>query len=164
VPNGAGCVGVVNSTNITMKDLRLTKNGFGILLVYSKDSRIENINTRDNDYGIYLKHSSSNMLINNNASNNKCGIYLSSSSNNALTNNSALNNWEGIDLSYSNSNTLTINKAISNNYKGIFLWFGGQIMISPTQPDKPPMADISWQGVLGLTVLWWGCMAHNDLC
>jgi len=31
--------------------------------------------------------------------------------------------------------------------------FGGQIMISPTQPDKPPMADISWQGVLGLTVL-----------
>ena len=130
VPNGAGCVGVVNSTNITMKDLRLTKNGFGILLVYSKDSRIENINARDNDYGIYLKHSSSNMLMNNNASNNNCGIYLSSSSNNALTNNSALNNWEGIGLGYSNSNTLTINKAISNNYKGIFLWYSSNNVLT----------------------------------
>ena len=145
IPSDAGFVGVVNSTNITIRDMTLTKNGEGVLLAYTENSRIENVTTSNNWYGIHLTHSSSNTLQNNTVNSNKYhgiyllssnwntlqsntanlndagpGVHLSSSSNNMLLNNTAnSNNWyHGISLSYSNSNTLQSNTA-SNNYCGI---------------------------------------------
>jgi len=88
IPPDAGFVGIVNSTNITVKNLTLTKNGEGILFAYTNNSRIENVNILNNDYGILLDSSSNNTLSNNTASpNNWCGIYLDSSSNNTIYNN-----------------------------------------------------------------------------
>ncbi|RZB28947.1 MAG: hypothetical protein AEth_01551 [Candidatus Argoarchaeum ethanivorans] len=124
----------MNSTNITVKDLTLTNNLQGVLLAYTKNSRIERINASNNGNGIRLYSSSDNALTNNND-----GIYLHSSSNNTLTNNTASNNHYGIWL-YSSSNntapnnhygiwlysssnnTLTENTANSNNHYGIWLY------------------------------------------
>jgi len=41
IPRDAGFVGVVNSTNITVRDMALTKNYEGVLFVYANNSRIE---------------------------------------------------------------------------------------------------------------------------
>ena len=115
IPDDAGYVGVVNSTNITVKDLTLSHNREGMLFVYTSNSKIENVSASNNEYGIYLYSSSNNTLMNNNVSNNwMYGILLNSSSNNnTLTNNDATNNGEagGIGLEYSDYNTITNNIA-----------------------------------------------------
>jgi parallel beta-helix repeat protein len=43
IPTDAGTVCVVNSTNITVRDLTLTNNGQGTLFAYTTNSRIENV-------------------------------------------------------------------------------------------------------------------------
>jgi parallel beta-helix repeat protein len=151
IPNDAGYVGVVNSTNITVKDLTLTNNG--IQFAYTRHSRIENVNVSNSNYGIYLLSSSSNNLINNTVSNNNhgiylsslCnnntiagndvsntwfGIYLSSSNNNLITGNDARNNSCSIYLDYSNNNTIAGNDASNNNYGGIYLGYSNNNLLT----------------------------------
>ncbi|RZB28793.1 MAG: hypothetical protein AEth_01795 [Candidatus Argoarchaeum ethanivorans] len=118
VPGDAGFVGLVNSTNITVKDLTLTNNQQGVLLAYTKNSRIERINASNNNWaGILLYSSSNNTLTNNTASNNIYGIYLqSSSNNNMLTNNTASSNTRyNIHLYYSSNNNLFYHNNLINN-------------------------------------------------
>ena len=128
VPSDAGYVGIVDSTNITMKDLILTNNGHGVLLAYSTDSRIENINTSNNSHGIYLWRSFNNTLSNNIALNNQYGIRLVVSSNNTLINNRMSDNkynfWVyGSELSHYIQNIDTSNKV---NGKPIYYWVDKQ--------------------------------------
>lgn len=124
IPYNAGYVGVVNSTNITVKDLTLINNEEGVLLAFSTNSIIENVNASSNGDGIYLWRSSNNILKNNNASNNEDGICLGRSSNNILTKNTAnSNSYYGIYLtSSSNKNTITSNNVLNNRH-GIYLSF-----------------------------------------
>ena len=121
VPSDAGIVYVVNSTNITVKDIEVTNEYSGIVFAYTINSTIENTTTSECGDGIYLYHSNLNELANNNASYNDYGIYLSLSSNNNITSNNASDNERGISLSSSSSNSLTINNASDNNY-GIYLY------------------------------------------
>ena len=123
IPEDAGYVGVVNSNNITVKDLTLTNNGEGVLFAYTDNSRIKNVNSSNNYRGIYLAASSNNTITDNIASNNYYGFALSSSSNNNLTNNIASNNVFGINLPFlSGNNTITNNNASKNNF-GISLYY-----------------------------------------
>ncbi|PXF59781.1 MAG: hypothetical protein C4B59_10790 [Candidatus Methanogaster sp.] len=143
VPYDAGFVGVVNSTNITVRDLTLTNSRQGVLFTYTENSRIINVNTSNNVCGIWLRSSSNNTmqdniinssdhcgiclissndntLANNTAnSSSSRGILLISSSSNMLTNNTASNNDCGIYLESSNGNTLHNNTVNLNSYKGI---------------------------------------------
>ncbi len=72
VPEAAGYVGIVNSSNITVKNLKVGKNGQGILLAYnSGKNQITNNSIKDNVYGIYLSSGSSfNKIYHNNFINN----------------------------------------------------------------------------------------------
>jgi len=87
VPHDAGYVGILNSTNITVRDLVLTNNREGVLFIYTNNSRIENVTASNNDYGIYLSCSSNNTVTNNTLWNNDYGIYLDPSSGNTIYNN-----------------------------------------------------------------------------
>ena len=133
IPDDAGYVGVVNSTNITVKDLTLSHNGKGVLFVYTTNSNIENVSASNNYYGIYLESSSNNNLSGNTAnSNNHDGILLDSSINNTLTSNNASNNGFGIWLYYSsNYSTLTNNNASNNRY-GIYLYSSNNTLTNNT--------------------------------
>jgi len=71
IPGDAGFVGVVNSTNITVKDVVLVNNMQGVLFAYAENSRIENVSTSENEYGIYLSSSSDNTLTDNTMSENR---------------------------------------------------------------------------------------------
>ena len=133
IPDDAGFVGLINSTNITVRDLILANNRDGLLLFCSNDSRIENVTVSSNNYGIRLYYSNNNTLIDNTAnSNDFCGIYLSSSSSsNTITNNNASNNEaDGIHIGhYSISNTINDNIANSNKWSGIALWGSSNNML-----------------------------------
>jgi parallel beta-helix repeat protein len=112
IPNDAGYAGIVNCTNITVRNLTLTKNWQGVLLAYSSNSRVEYVNASNNLFhGIKLVNSSNNTI-----SNSTGGISLWDSSNNTVCNN-VLNNYNGINLRHSNSNTIK-----SNNGNRIELW------------------------------------------
>ena len=123
IPANAGYVGLVNSTNITVRDLTLTNNWEGLLFAYTNNSRIENVTVSSNNEGIHLFSSSNNMITNSNASNNYFGIALHESSNDELTNSNASNNICGIYLGrWSSNNTLTNNNASNNLWNGIYLY------------------------------------------
>ena len=117
VPSDTGFVGIVNSTNITVKDLNLTQNGQGVLLAYTENSTVENITVWNNRWeGICLSYSSNNTITNNTAWNNYRGIQLYHSSNNTITHNNVNQNTRyGIDLGSSINNTLYLNSFINNS-------------------------------------------------
>ena len=123
IPSDAGFVGIVNCTDITVRDLILMNHG-EVLLAYTKNSRIENVTVQNNlGNGIYLQGSSNNTIKNNNASNcGSDGIYLWSSSGNNIVNNNVLGNRAGIYLGYSSENTILNNNLSNNRYYGIILY------------------------------------------
>ncbi len=86
VPADAGCVALLNCTNITVENLALSKNSDGVL--------------------VYL---STNCTINNNTMSDNCNaaVRLTSSSDIAITNNHVVGNI--IDLTTSSSNRITQN-------------------------------------------------------
>lgn len=121
IPNDAGFVAIVNSLNITVRDLTLTKNSVGVLLAYSTLSRIENVSTSNNYNGIALAASCNNIIINNSNINNKRGISLAASNFNLLALNTNLNNPDGVVLTSSNNNFLTMNNVSNCESNGILV-------------------------------------------
>jgi parallel beta-helix repeat protein len=122
IPIDAGYVGLVNSDNITVRDIAVTKNSAGVLLVGTNDSRIENVNASSNYFcGIDLFYSHRNNLSNNTVAHNSYGIHAERSCYNALTNNTAWLNGDGIRLFYSSNSTLTKNTASVNQGNGIIV-------------------------------------------
>jgi len=119
----AGTIYIINSNNITIRDLTLTKNYHGAFFWNTTNSKILNVTASNNAwYGIHLDSSSNNVLTGNTASNNDDGIRLWDSSNNVLTGNTASNNaGYGIHLDSSSNNVLTGNTASNNAGYGIFL-------------------------------------------
>jgi parallel beta-helix repeat protein len=117
----AATIYVINSVNVTVKDLKLSNNGVGIHFWNTNNSRIENVTTSENEFGIWLKRSNYNVLVDNIASNNAIGIHFSNSNINRLVNNNIASNigW-GIHLYESNWNTL-VNNIASNSKNGIEL-------------------------------------------
>ncbi|PWB55887.1 MAG: hypothetical protein C3F06_01850 [Candidatus Methanoperedenaceae archaeon] len=114
------CIGCVN---VTLKNLDLKNNDYGIFFWNTTRSKIQNVDASKNYFGIYLSSSSSNTLSRNNASNNNnLGFYiLRSSSNNRLIGNNASNNHgtfaSGIIIrDNSNKNTLISNIAVNNSH------------------------------------------------
>ncbi|UCE15369.1 MAG: right-handed parallel beta-helix repeat-containing protein [Candidatus Bathyarchaeota archaeon] len=89
----AGTIYLINSNNITIKDLTLTKNYFGALFFNTTNSKIENITASNNYIGIFLFYSSNNTITGNTASSNGFrGISLYSSSNNVFFHNNLISN------------------------------------------------------------------------
>jgi parallel beta-helix repeat protein len=119
----AGFVGLVNCTNITVKDLTLTNNTYGVLFAYTKNSRIENVTASNNTHdGICLEYSDNNTLTGNTANSNSgfdsgTGIPLCDSDNNTLQSNTANSNaGDGIHLWRYSNNTLQSNTANSSGW------------------------------------------------
>ena len=116
----AGYVAVINSTNITVRDLNITHSGHGVLFAYTNNSRIENVTGCYDKHSFQLFRSHNNVVIGNLACNNIYdGFRIWNSTNNVLLNNTSKGNRNGAFL-HCSDNTLTNHTAISNHY-GIYL-------------------------------------------
>ena len=118
----AGYVGVVNSNNITVKDLTLTNNGQGVLFDDVQNSRIENMIVENNTWGIYLMDSSSITLRNTTANlNEKYGIYIDDEYDNSIDTSNTVNGkpvyyfYDIHDQTINNLNTAHLTIAESSN-------------------------------------------------
>ncbi|AFV24866.1 putative cell surface protein [Methanolobus psychrophilus R15] len=148
VPTDAGQVYVVNSTNITVKDIAISNGYEGIVFAYTDNSKIENVTVSENEYGIVLFNSNSNTLDSINVNNNYYGIFLSNSINNDLINNMiSSNGWDGISL-YSSSelNNVNNNTIGSNGCDGIYLDNSGNNTLSNNTIINNPEIGINLYG------------------
>jgi len=118
-----GYIGLVSCKNIVIKNLILTKNIPGLLIVNTSNSTINNV-TLNNNYhnGISLYYSSNNIITNCSVNNNKYeGIKLDRSSNNAFKfNNITSNGEDGITLARDCNKNYILNNTISDNFHGIY--------------------------------------------
>jgi len=129
-PANSGYVGVINSANITIRNLNLTNNGQGVVLVNSKNCLIENSAiSKMGYYGIQLFNADDNTISDNNITDNKAGYvagYLvgyfgvgiavqSDSTGNTIRNNLIKNNEQGILFYKSEGNTIYHNNFVGNS-------------------------------------------------
>ena len=108
-------------SNITIKNMKMTKFYYGIWLYWSSNNNISENKIENNVFGIKLPDSSNNIISGNNIINNGCGIMLVCSSSNNISRNNITNNGHGITLSCSSNNNISRNDIITNNYEGIWL-------------------------------------------
>ena len=126
VPSDAGFVALVDSENITVKNLSLTGNEYGTLMAYSNNSLVTGNSFSYNSYGLYLIHSSRNRIDDNVVSDNVCGIFNDKySSGNNITENTIVRN-SGYGILFhgpGDERNRIVNNLIANSTLGIH--FGG---------------------------------------
>jgi parallel beta-helix repeat protein len=119
---GAGYLALIDSRNLTVKDLALTGNGQGLLAVNVSSSSIKNITMTQDGWGIEMYDSRRNLIVGNNMTENEmCGIEAQNSSDNEIDGNTiSYNRDTGIMLSGCN-NIISCNNIVCNSYDGINL-------------------------------------------
>lgn len=170
----AGYVGIVDSRNITVKDLILKKNGQGVLFAYSTGSAISNITAYDNQFANIHLVSSNNSLITRNTLiswyTEADGIYIDAGFHNFIHDNfiSGTPHYSagitlGSDIASNRPadfNTITENEII-NHHAGIFVHQSEganiiyhndfvdndvQVAVSPTFSSRPAQWDNGSEG------------------
>jgi len=123
-----GYLALVKSENITVEGLELKNNGQGILLAFTKNSRIINNTLMNNIDGIYLRESSYNLLSENNITkSSRSGVFLSKSSdNNVASNTITESRVSGVYLYYSSLR----NNVSGNIIEGMSISYGVYLQTS----------------------------------
>jgi parallel beta-helix repeat protein len=122
--SNVGYLAVINSNNITIRELDLANNYQGILFANTSESSIEHVTASHNLLAVQLVFSSNNTISNNlmrPSAAGVTGIRLDSSEHNMLSNNGFDSCQTGIYLVSDSSNNTIINNQISNNQKGLIL-------------------------------------------
>jgi len=110
IPSNAGYVALVNSTNITARNLTLSPR---VLLVSTRNSQILSNNITE----IWINSSSNNTISGNSIANGNEGIYLAYSSNNTISENNITSHSYNIHfVQYSNNNRIYRNRITDSNY------------------------------------------------
>ena len=115
-----GYLALVNSTNITVRDLNLTGNDQGVLFAHTQNSTIQDITTSSNLWGILLIKCFWNVVYRNTIMDNLSGLDLWDSNNNTITNNSITKCFDGICLDACKNNILYDNTIVLVEYRRIF--------------------------------------------
>lgn len=162
-----GALYLINSHNLTIKNLNLTGNGHGLFCWNATGSRIENLTVSSNNYGIHLQNSFGNLIIENHCPSNWVGVFLHDSERNTLESNVTPENEKGISLYEADNNTLTRN-TVSQNLYGIRLYASSfnrvvlsNIIDNVNQVDLVNSYQNSWDD--GLEGNFWSDYAGSDV-
>jgi len=111
---------LLGCSNVTVKNMRITKFSFGVYLLDSSSNNISGNIFTNNGFGIHTDSSSGNSISGNNVTNNSWGIWLMYSFNNNISENEVIkNDRDGIELFESSNNTMYGNNVIENGMNGI---------------------------------------------
>ncbi len=146
-----GYVGIINSENITIKDITITNNVQGIYLENTIHSRIENTHLSNNLMGIEMNKDSENEVVGNELSNNIWnGIRLWVSSHNLITDNDVLDNGIGIELTGPSGGYSHDNKIFHNNFKNNQTHAVANMSENDLFNDGYPSGGNYWSGYTGI--------------
>lgn len=106
-----GYLGIINSTNISVKNLNLTQSGQGLLIAFTNYSTVENTSIQFNYVGIDIRLSDHIHAFNNSLTNSDDIVMMYKSNNNIIDNNTIENTWYyyGISMLISSNNTIKSN-------------------------------------------------------
>ena len=114
-----GYLALVNCTEIVVEGLNLTANGQGLLLAFTSNSTIINVNVSRNAYGIQLCSSNSINIVNCTiVENSENGITVDRSSNN--------NRVTGNTIYYSKIGVKTVHSCVNNTFSENIVKFNGK--------------------------------------
>lgn len=134
-PSNLGWISIIDSLNVTVRNVILANNNAtaadwyakrssGLYIYKSNDTLASNVTSYSNTYGIYMESGGYNAIADSNASyNNERGIYLDESHHNIIVNTTASRNFEnrtgyqygyGIYSEYSQYNTIKNCTAMQN--------------------------------------------------
>lgn len=119
---GVGTVYCIDCINVTLRDLNLEGNLYGMYLSNTTQSIVERSSLVNNSYGLWLDGSDGNIVRENRAEDNKAdGIASVRSQSNVIVNNSLLGNGNaGLNLTHCSNSTISGNRA-SYNQQGLSL-------------------------------------------
>jgi parallel beta-helix repeat protein len=170
-----GYLALVNSDNITVRNLNIANNYQGTLFANTTRSSIENANILSNLYGIYFAFSSNNTIRNNlikPSIERMAGIYMTNSKHNTLAYNEIDSYYQGIQvISYSSNNTIAEN-SVSNNEYGIYIgvFSSGNLIYHNNFINNIHQAEISpysydnvWDASYPLGGNFWSDYSGDDL-
>lgn len=154
VPEDAGQIILINCTYFTIKNCKISRADYGILLQSCSYNTIsDNEIFSSSPAGIKLLSSNNNILLRNSI--RKCGdgIYLGSSNYNTISNNSIEDqNSQGIKISNSENNEIVENNLI-NNYQGIHISSGSDNQILRNNIFNSDDDGVCLQGTISSSVL-----------
>jgi parallel beta-helix repeat protein len=84
VPSDAGFVALINSTNISVANVKLASNYEGILLAYSEHIILRNLTVRNSLIGVWLLNSSNNIMTECTLQGNTQSLWFKQSNNNTI--------------------------------------------------------------------------------
>ncbi|MEM3162438.1 MAG: NosD domain-containing protein [Candidatus Bathyarchaeia archaeon] len=128
VPSDAGYVALINCTSMLVQNVKVSNNGQGILLAYTKDSTVANNVVENNMYGILVWYSQNINITKNRVGFARLegpeaflpeGIRIICSKNVSITKNYISKTGNGIFLSGSTQVLISSNNITSNANKGI---------------------------------------------
>jgi len=136
--SGAGAVFCIDCQNVTVRDLDLENNYWGLVLCNTSNFLLENNTLENNDIGMYLLDSGYGKIANNSAVlNGECGILFENACENTVENNTADSNMlYGLYLISSWGNTLQ-NNTMSDNYFN----FGAEGVLEPNRIETNNLVD-----------------------
>jgi len=91
VPSDAGCVAIINSTEIRIRNLNLTGNYNGILLAFSNHTNLDSLRLSNNFHGLWLWRSNENTITGCTLKDNINPLYMRESENNLIYSNNFVN-------------------------------------------------------------------------
>ncbi len=136
--SGAGAVFCIDCQNVTVRDLDLENNYWGLVLCNTSNFLLENNTLSNNDIGMYLLDSGYGKIVNNSAVlNGDYGILFENACENTVENNTADSNMlYGLYLISSWGNTLQ-NNTMSDNYFN----FGAEGVLEPNRIETNNLVD-----------------------
>ena len=145
VPSDAGCVAIINSTNIKVKDLNLTNNYHGVLVAFSNHTTLDHLWISHNFHGLWLLHSSENTITGCTLKDNINALYMRESNSNLFYGNNfvgeqkpdvagTVNRW---DNGYPNGGNYWSSHISPDNFTGISQNITGGDGLA----DRPYMID-----------------------
>ena len=122
VPSNAGYVALINCSDITVKNLDLSHNGQGIMLISTPNLSLTQNHIVNTDLGVFLYESSNTNITENNLESNGVCIEAHDSPATRISSNSLTRSSAGISLiGASQGSVVSGNSLINNTGNGMFL-------------------------------------------
>jgi len=168
IPLNAGYVTVVNSSGVTVKNLELKNNVYGVNLAYTRNSLIENVTVIETVLGISLRRSDYNVITGNNVSaSNGGGILVDSSTRNNVTYNLVTNtNGSGIWLEDSIDITVIGNSVSYSRQYQPQEYDGAGILVDDTRRSEIVGNNVTknkWGIVVGSDIARFNFITRNNM-
>jgi len=146
-----GYIGLINSENITIKDITIGNNVQGVYLENTSKSKIENTHLSNNMIGIEMNRCSENEIANNEILNNIWnGIRLWVSALNIFTDNNIFNSGLGLELTGPSGEYSHDNKIYHNNFKDNQTHVVANMSENDLFNDIYPSGGNYWSGYTGI--------------